>query len=460
MSQIDIEVTETADGYTCHVTVKDARSSSDHRVTLHKDDFCRLAGNRCSPEELVRQSFLFLLEREPKESILRSFDLTIIGHYFPVYERELRRRLWARPNPRGRRIGLMPKKRALITGITGQDGSYLAEFLLEKDYEVFGMVRRSSSERMERVDHLKDQLTLIKGELTDPLSLFEVVSQVRPHELYNLGAMSFVKDSFNQPAYTVQVTGMGAVNLLEICKRILPDVRFYQASSSEMFGQVHEVPQKESTPFQPSSPYGYAKLLAHLHTIQCRREGLFAVSGILFNHESPRRGYEFVTHKVTDAVAREALGLVKDGRAPLLTLGNLDSKRDWGYAPEYVRGMWLMLQRDEPDDYVLATNHQTTVRDFVRLAFEHVGITVDFSGQGVEEKGFDRSSGRTLCQVSPEYFRPVDVVNLRGDFSKAQALLGWEPATSVEELVQIMLDHDLECVQKEVANGQIKRINN
>ncbi len=354
----------------------------------------------------------------------------------------------------------MTAKRALITGVTGQDGSYLAEFLLDKGYEVYGMVRRSSSERLERVDHLRERIHLIKGELTDVLSLFEVVSQVRPHELYNLGAMSFVKDSFTQPAYTVQVTGMGAVNLLEICKRILPDVRFYQASSSEMFGQVREVPQKETTPFQPSSPYGYAKLLAHLHTRQCRMEGHFAVGGILFNHESPRRGYEFVTHKITDAVARTALGLVEDGRAEVLTLGNLDSKRDWGYAPEYVEGMWRMLQRDQPDDYILATNQQTTVRDFVTMAFERVGISVDFRGQGVAEKGFDADTGRLICQVSPQHFRPVDVVNLRGDFSKAEAHLGWKPRTDVQGLVEIMVQHDLECVRQEIDSGQIKRINN
>jgi GDPmannose 4,6-dehydratase len=354
----------------------------------------------------------------------------------------------------------MTSKRALITGITGQDGSYLAEFLLEKGYQVYGMVRRSSSERVERIEHIRKDVTLVKGELTDVLSLFEVVSQVRPDELYNLGAMSFVKDSFNQPAYTVQVTGMGAVNLLEICKRILPAVKFYQASSSEMFGQVPEVPQKETTPFQPSSPYGYAKLLAHLHTIQCRREGLFAVCGILFNHESPRRGYEFVTHKVTDAAARTALGLVDAGQAKVLTLGNLDSKRDWGYAPEYVQGMWLMLQQDEPDDYVLAANRQTTVREFVTLAFEHVGISVEFRDNGIKEKGYDHATGRLICQVSPEYFRPVDVVNLRGDYSKAKEKLGWEPRTDIRALVQIMVDNDLESVRQEIASGQIKRINN
>jgi GDPmannose 4,6-dehydratase len=350
----------------------------------------------------------------------------------------------------------MTGKRALITGITGQDGSYLAEFLLDKGYDVYGMVRRSSSERMERIEHLREDITLVKGELTDMLSLFEVVNQVRPDELYNLGAMSFVKDSFSQPAYTVQVTGMGAVNLLEICKRILPEVRFYQASSSEMFGQVREVPQNELTPFQPSSPYGYAKLLAHMHAIQCRREGLFATCGILFNHESQRRGYEFVTHKVTDAAARTALGLVRDGRAPVLTLGNLDSKRDWGYAPEYVHGMWLMLQQQEPDDYVLATNQQTTVREFVGLAFEHVGISIEFRGQGIEEKGYDRVTGNLICQVSPEHFRPVDVVDLRGDYSRARENLGWEPQTDVPRLVQIMVDYDLERVRREMASAQIK----
>jgi GDPmannose 4,6-dehydratase len=313
---------------------------------------------------------------------------------------------------------------------------------------------------MERIEHLKKDITLIKGELTDVLSLYEVVSEVRPDELYNLGAMSFVKDSFNQPAYTVQVTGMGAVNLLEICKRILPAVRLYQASSSEMFGQVREVPQKETTPFQPSSPYGYAKLLAHLHTIQCRREGLFASCGILFNHESPRRGYEFVTRKITDAVARTALGLVKEGRAKVLTLGNLDSKRDWGYAPEYVEAMWLLLQQDGPDDYVIATNRQTTVRQFVTHAFEQVGISVEFRGQGINEKGYDANSGRLLCEVSPEYFRPVDVVNLRGDYSKAEEQLGWRPRTDVRRLVQVMVDHDLECVRREIEEGTVKRVNN
>lgn len=351
-------------------------------------------------------------------------------------------------------------KRALITGITGQDGSYLAELLLEKGYEVYGVIRRSSSENIERIKSFQEKIHLLKGELTDPLSLFEVVSEAKPQEIYNLGAMSFVKDSFTQPAYTVQVTGMGSVNMLEICKRILPNVRFYQASTSEIFGEVREVPQKETTPFQPSSPYGYAKLLAHHHAIQCRLEGMFSTCGILFNHESPRRGYEFVTRKITDAVARHKLGLVKAGKAPLLTLGNLDSKRDWGYAKEYVEAMWRMLQQEKPDDFVIATGKQTTVRDFVRFAFEHVDIHVEFKGQGVDEKGYDIASGELVCQVSPQYFRPVDVVNLHGDATKAKDVLGWEPKVSVKELVSIMTQHDVELVQQEIDTGMIKRITN
>ncbi len=351
-------------------------------------------------------------------------------------------------------------KRALITGITGQDGSYLAEFLLEKDYEVYGMIRRASNENLNRIEKIRSKVTLLKGELTDLMSLFSVMSDVKPHEIYNLGAMSFVGDSFTQPAYTVQVTGMGAVNVLEICKRILPDVRFYQASSSEIFGEVREVPQRETTPFQPSSPYGYAKLLAHYHTRQCRLEGLFATCGILFNHESPRRGYEFVTRKITDAVARYKLGLVKDAQAPVLTLGNLESKRDWGYAKEYVEGMWLMLQQKQAGEYVIATGKQTSIRDFVRSAYAQVGITAEFKGQGVDEKGYDASTGDLLCQVSPKYFRPVDVVNLLGDASKAKRELNWEPRVSVQELAGLMVENDLKLVQEEVSKGRIRKISN
>ncbi|OQY29985.1 MAG: GDP-mannose 4,6-dehydratase [Candidatus Cloacimonetes bacterium 4572_55] len=354
----------------------------------------------------------------------------------------------------------MVGKKALITGITGQDGSYLAEFLLEKKYDVYGMIRRASSENVVRIRHIRQKLTLLKGELTDPLSLFKVVSEVKPDEIYNLGAMSFVKDSFSQPAYTVQVTGMGAVNLLEICKHILPDVRFYQASSSEIFGEVWEIPQKETTPFQPSSPYGYAKLLAHHHTRQCRQKGMFASCGILFNHESPRRGYEFVTRKITDGVARHKLGLVLEGKAPILTLGNLDSRRDWGYAREYVEVMWKILQHDKPDEFVVATGKQTTVRNFVRHAFQQADIHVEFKGSGIEEKGYDADTGDLLCQISEKYFRPVDVVNLLGDASKAKEILDWAPETDVETLAKLMVSHDLKMVGKEIDTGMIRKISN
>lgn len=351
-------------------------------------------------------------------------------------------------------------KKALITGITGQDGSYLAEFLLEKDYHVFGMIRRSSSENLERIEHIRRRVTIIKGELTDPISLFEILQAIRPDEIYNLGAMSFVKDSFSQPAYTVQVTGMGAVNILEVSKRILPEVRFYQASSSEIFGEVVEVPQSEKTPFNPSSPYGYAKLLAHYHTRQCRLEGLFAAAGILFNHESPRRGYEFVTRKITDAVARTKLGLVDRGDAPVLTLGNLDSKRDWGFAPDYVQAMWLILQQEKPDDYVIATGKQTSVREFVRDAFACVGMTIKFDGEGANEKGYDVHTGKLLCQVSPDYYRPVDVVNLLGDSSRAERDLNWKPNVFASDLVNIMVASDLKIVEREIREGQIRDIFN
>ncbi len=351
-------------------------------------------------------------------------------------------------------------KRALITGITGQDGSYLAESLLAKGYQVFGVIRRASSENIERIKHIRQSITLLKGELTDPLSLFQVVSEAKPHEIYNLGAMSFVGDSFNQPAYTVQVTGMGAVNIIEICKRILPEVKFYQASTSEIFGEVREIPQKETTPFQPSSPYGYAKLLAHHHTRQCRLEGMFASCGILFNHESPRRGYEFVTRKISDAVARYKLGLAKEKKASVLTLGNLDSKRDWGFAKDYVEAMWSMLQHPRADDFIIATGKQTTVRNFVRFAYGHAGIAIEFKGSGIDEKAYDVDSGDLVCQVSPKYFRPVDVVNLLGDASKAKELLNWSPKIEVQQLVGLMVDNDLELVQREIDQGMIRKITN
>jgi GDPmannose 4,6-dehydratase len=319
----------------------------------------------------------------------------------------------------------MPSRRALITGITGQDGSYLAELLLDKGYEVHGMVRRSSTERFERIEHLRDRITLHQGDLLDQRSLVDALRAARPDEIYNLAAMSFVAASWVQPTLTAEFTGVGVTRMLEAMREACPDARFYQASSSEMFGRVRESPQTESTPFYPRSPYGVAKAYGHHITVNYRESyGLFCCSGILFNHEGPRRGLEFVTRKVTWHAAA-----IKLGRARELRLGNLDARRDWGYARDYVEAMWLMLQQDRADDYVVATGRSHSVRDCVELAFERVGL--DWEPYVVIDDGLRR---------------PAEVDLLVGDASKARRELGWEPRTSFEELIAQMVDADLELL--------------
>ena len=314
-------------------------------------------------------------------------------------------------------------RRALITGVTGQDGSYLAELLLEKGYAVFGVNRRASTENLERIEHLLDRITLLQADLLDQVSLAQALSDARPHEVYNLAAQSFVPTSWNQPVLTAEFTAVGVTRLLEAIRAVDPAVRFYQASSSEMFGKVREVPQTEMTPFHPRSPYGVAKTYGHYITVNYRESyDLFAVSGILFNHESPRRGLEFVTRKITDGVAR-----IKHGLADELVLGDLEPKRDWGYAADYVEAMWLMLQQEEPQDFVIATGEEHSVREFVELAFAHAGLDVD-----------------EHVRTDPRFFRPAEVVHLVGDASKARERLGWRPRTTFRELVEVMVDADVE----------------
>jgi len=313
-------------------------------------------------------------------------------------------------------------KRAVVTGITGQDGSYLAELLLEKGYEVTGVVRRSSAPNLWRIEHLLDRLTLRPADLLDQLSLMRIVDDVRPHEYYNLAAMSFVPASWDQPMLTGEFNSQGVTRTLEAIRQVDPGIRFYQASSSEMFGRVREVPQTELTPFYPRSPYGVSKVFAHYITVNYRESyGMFAVSGILFNHESPRRGLEFVTRKVTDGVARIKLGL-----ADALTLGNLDARRDWGFAGDYVRAMWLMLQQDQADDYVIATGVDHSVQDLVETAFGHAGL-----------------DWRKHVRTDPALLRPAEVDHLIGDPSKARRVLGWEPSVDFERLIAMMVDADL-----------------
>jgi GDPmannose 4,6-dehydratase len=313
-------------------------------------------------------------------------------------------------------------KRALITGVTGQDGSYLAEFLLDRGYEVHGMVRRSSTENFERIGHLRTRLALHQADLLDQLSIIDLLKEVRPHEIYNLAAQSFVPTSWNQPVLTGEFTAIGVTRMLEAIRLVDRKARFYQASSSEMFGKVRETPQTEKTPFYPRSPYGVAKVYGHFITVNYRESyDLFAVSGILFNHESPRRGMEFVTRKITHAVASIKLGLQKE-----LRLGNLDAKRDWGFAGDYVRAMWLMLQQDEPDDFVIGTGENHTVREFCEIAFGHAGL--DWKKHVVVDK---------------QLFRPADVNTLLSDPAKARRKLAWKPKVSFDELVRMMVDADL-----------------
>jgi GDPmannose 4,6-dehydratase len=316
----------------------------------------------------------------------------------------------------------MAAKRALITGITGQDGSYLAEFLLEQGYQVIGMIRRSSTVNFERINHIQERLTLVSGDLLDQASMINLLGEHRPTEVYNLAAQSFVQTSWSQPVFTGEVTALGVTRLLDAIRLVDPDIRVYQASTSEMFGKVHEIPQSENTPFYPRSPYGVAKVYGHWITVNYRESyNLFAVSGIAFNHESPRRGHEFVTRKIARAAARIKLGLDHS-----LPLGNLESQRDWGFAPDYVRGMWLMLQQDQPEDYVLATGRTHTVGRFAELAFDTVGLKcTDFVVQ------------------DPRFMRPADVDLLVGDPGKAKRQLGWQTTTSFEELVKIMVEAEL-----------------
>ncbi|WP_415845142.1 GDP-mannose 4,6-dehydratase [Stutzerimonas zhaodongensis] len=333
--------------------------------------------------------------------------------------------------------------KAIITGITGQDGAYLAELLLEKGYTVYGTFRRTSSVNFWRIEELgidkNPNLHLVEYDLTDLSSSIRLLQNTGATEVYNLAAQSFVGVSFEQPLTTLDITGAGAVNLLEAIRIVNPKIRFYQASTSEMFGQVQAIPQLETTPFYPRSPYGVAKLYAHWMTINYRESyGIFGCSGILFNHESPLRGREFVTRKITDSVAK-----IKLGQLDVLELGNIDAKRDWGFAKEYVEGMWLMLQADEPDVFVLATNRTETVRDFVTLAFKAADIELQWKGSGEQEEAIDAATGKVVMRVNPKFYRPAEVDLLIGNPQKAKEVLGWEPKTSLEQLCQMMVEADL-----------------
>lgn len=334
-------------------------------------------------------------------------------------------------------------KKAIITGITGQDGAYLAELLLEKGYEVYGAYRRTSSVNFWRMEELgitnHPNLHLVEYDLTDQANSIRMVADIKPDEIYNLAAQSFVGVSFEQPLATAQITGLGAVHLLEAIRIVNPKIKFYQASTSEMFGKVQEIPQTETTPLYPRSPYGVAKLYAHWMVINYRESyNIFGCSGILFNHESPLRGREFVTRKITDSVAK-----IKLGKLECLELGNMDAKRDWGYAKDYVEGMYLMLQADKPDTYVLATNRTETVRDFVTMAFKAVGIELEFSGSEENEIAADKATGKTLVKVNPKFYRPCEVELLIGNPQKAKDILGWEPKCTLEELCAMMVKADL-----------------
>ena len=337
-------------------------------------------------------------------------------------------------------------KHALITGVTGQDGSYLAELLLEKGYEVYGIMRRKSVVDYGNVEHIKDKIHFIYADMTDPVSLIAAMKISQADEVYNLAAQSFVATSWEQPLATADIYALGVTNMLEAIRTVKPEARFYQASTSEMFGLVQAIPQTETTPFYPRSPYGVAKLYGHWITKNYRESyDLYACSGILFNHESERRGKEFVTRKITDAVARIKLG-VQDH----LELGNMDSKRDWGHSKDYVKAMWLLLQQDHADDYVIATNETRTVREFVEVAFGHVGIEVEWSGEGVDEIGKDKATGKTIVKVNPKFFRPAEVDILLGNPAKAEKELGWKREISFSQLVERMVKNDLALVEKEI----------
>src|SRR5574344_1729892 len=348
-------------------------------------------------------------------------------------------------------------KVALITGITGQDGSYLSELLLDKGYDVHGLIRRSSVDFRERIAHLEghERFHLHYGDMGDSMSLLQVISKVRPNEIYNLAAQSHVQVSFDAPEFTADVDATGVLRVLESVRQcgLIQTCRIYQASTSELYGKVEEVPQSEKTPFHPYSPYAVAKLYGFWIVKEYREAyNMFCCSGILFNHESERRGETFVTRKITLAAAR-----IKQGKQDKLYLGNLDSLRDWGYAKDYVECMWLILQAEKPEDFVIATGKQHSVREFTRLAFHHVGIELEFKGKGIDEKGYDKVTGKCMIEVSPDFYRPTDVVNLWGDPTKAKAKLGWNPnRTSFEELVKIMVDSDMAKVAVEREGERVR----
>ena len=339
-------------------------------------------------------------------------------------------------------------KKAFITGITGQDGSYLAEFLLKKDYEVHGLIRRSSSFNTGRIDHLinekqyEGKFFFHHGDVTDAGNLIKLLSTIEPDEIYNLAAQSHVKVSFDIPYYTAQVDALGTLSILDTIKEKGIDSKFYQASTSELYGKVQEIPQTEKTPFYPRSPYAVAKLFAYWAIVNYREAyNIFACNGILFNHESPRRGETFVTRKITIAVSK-----IKKGIQDILLLGNLDAKRDWGYAPEYVEGMWLMLQQSKPDDYILSSGKSHTIREFVDLAFSEVGIEIEWFGNGLDEKGIDKSTGNQLVGIDERYFRPTEVDQLLGDPTKARKKLKWQAKTDLKKLVKLMINSDLKSL--------------
>ena len=337
-------------------------------------------------------------------------------------------------------------KRALITGVNGQDGSYLAELLLEKGYKVYGLMRRKSSVDYGNVEHIKDKIEFIYADMSDVVSLTNAMRISQADEVYNLAAQSFVGTSWEQPVATAEIDGIGALNMLEAIRMIKPTAKFYQASTSEMYGLVQAIPQNEDTPFYPRSPYGVAKLYGHWITKNYRESyDMYACSGILFNHESERRGKEFVTRKITDAVARIKLGVQE-----VLELGNLDAKRDWGHAKDYVKAMWLMLQQDEADDYVIATNETRTVREFVEITFKYVNIDIVWEGSEVNEIGKDKATGKTLIKINPDFFRPAEVEILIGDPIKGETKLGWKREIPFNELVERMIKNDLMLVEKEI----------
>ncbi|MCJ7833786.1 GDP-mannose 4,6-dehydratase [Cuneatibacter sp. NSJ-177] len=344
-------------------------------------------------------------------------------------------------------------KRALITGITGQDGSYLAELLLEKGYQVYGLMRRKSVVDYGNVDHLKEQIHFIYADMTDVASLIHAMRVSEADEVYNLAAQSFVATSWEQPLATAEIDAIGVANMLEAIRTVKPKARFYQASTSEMFGKVQEIPQTENTPFYPRSPYGVAKVYGHWITKNYRESyGMYACSGILFNHESERRGKEFVTRKITDAAVRISMGIQDH-----VELGNLDSKRDWGHSQDYVRAMWLMLQQEKPDDYVIATNETRTVRSFAELAFHYAGIDVEWQGCGLDEKGVNRANGKVVVAVNPQFFRPAEVELLIGNPEKAEKTLGWKREISFEQMVERMVNQDQRLVKSEMEYQKIYR---